>query len=66
MENAECIVKREQLMRCIGDETDIFVEDNTLSVNMSRLRTKIGADQIETIRGFGYRFVGKVYKEIYE
>ena len=66
MENAECIVKREQLMECIGNEMRVFVEDNTLSVNMSRLRNKIGADKIETIRGFGYRFVGKVYKEIYE
>lgn len=66
MEHADCIVKREQLMMCIGDEMGVFVEDNTLSVNMSRLRNKIGADRIETIRGFGYRFIGKVYKEIYE
>lgn len=66
MEHADCIVKREQLMICIRDEMDGFVEDNTLSVNMSRLRNKIGADRIETIRGFGYRFVGKVHKEIYE
>lgn len=66
MEHADCIVKREQLMACIGDETGVGVEDNTLSVNMSRLRNKIGADTIETVRGFGYRFVGKVCKEIYE
>lgn len=66
MENAECIVNREQLMTCLSKGGYEGVEDNTLSVNMSRLRSKIGNEYIETVRGFGYRFVGKVYKDIYE
>lgn len=66
MENAECIVDREQLMICLSKDGDEGVEDNTLSVNMSRLRGKIGNEYIETVRGFGYRFVGKVYRDIYE
>lgn len=66
MEHAECIVKREQLYECFSDEAGTFVEDNTLSVHMSRLRNKIGSNMIETIRGFGYRFAGNVHKEIYE
>jgi len=48
---------------CVKDEE---LENNTLSVHMSRLRSKIGNEFIETIRGFEYRFVGKVYKDIYE
>lgn len=66
MENGECIVDREQLMSCLSKDGYEGVEDNTLSVNMSRLRSKIGNEYIETVRGFGYRFVGKVYKDIYE
>ena len=66
MENAECIVDREQLMDCLSKDGYEGVEDNTLSVNMSRLRGKIGSEYIETVRGFGYRFVGKVHRGIYE
>lgn len=60
MENAERIVKREQLHMCIWDGFGEEVEDNTLSVNISRLRSKIGVDYIETIRGFGYRYTKKI------
>jgi two-component system OmpR family response regulator len=31
-------------------------ESNTVEVYVSRLRRKIGADKIRTIRGLGYRF----------
>lgn len=65
MENAECIVDREQLMTCLSKDGYEGVEDNTLSVNMSRLRAKIGSEYIETVRGFGYRFVRKVHKDFY-
>ena len=60
MENAERIVKREQLHMCLWDSFGDEVEDNTLSVNISRLRSKIGVDYIETIRGFGYRYTQKI------
>lgn len=66
MENGERIVKRDQLLEGLWKEPDNAVEDNTLSVNMSRLRSKIGEEYIETIRGFGYRFTGKVYRVRYE
>ena len=56
MQNAGRIVKREQFMEKLWDASGKFAEDNTLSVNMSRLRKKIGTEYIETIRGFGYRF----------
>ena len=33
-----------------------FIDDNTLSVHISRLREKIGAEHIVTVRGVGYRW----------
>ena len=66
MENGERIVKREQLFSYLWDGEADAVEDNSLSVNMSRLRNKIGSNYIETVRGFGYRFTGKVQRGIYE
>ncbi|MEY8427475.1 response regulator transcription factor [Lachnospiraceae bacterium 46-15] len=60
MQNARRIVKRELLLEKLWDNSGKFVEDNTLSVNMSRLRRKAGAEYIETIRGFGYRFTKQV------
>lgn len=66
MENAERIIKREILLNHLWNGVDAAVEDNTLSVTLSRLRSKIGSGYIETVRGFGYRFTQKVYKGICE
>ena len=62
MENGERIVKREQLLAALWDSVGNCVEDNTLSVNISRIRSKIGGEYIETIRGFGYRFTERVQR----
>jgi DNA-binding response OmpR family regulator len=35
---------------------DGSVDDNTIRVIISRLRNKVGAEHIKTIRGLGYRF----------
>lgn len=57
MKNKGNIVSREQLMEDLWS-SDLFVDDNTLSVNITRLRKKIegiGMDNpIETRRGLGY------------
>ncbi|GGD12542.1 response regulator transcription factor [Pontibacillus salipaludis] len=57
MENQGVIVSREQLMEYLWS-SDLFVDDNTLSVNMTRLRKKIEeiglGKPIETRRGLGY------------
>lgn len=41
----------EQRLYSFGDE----IGSNTIEVHMSRLRKKLGADLIETVRGLGYR-----------
>lgn len=60
MSNAGRIIKREQLLDVLWDSAGETVEDNTLSVHVSRLRSKIGTPYIDTIRGFGYRFTQPV------
>ncbi|HEL1586005.1 TPA: response regulator transcription factor [Streptococcus suis] len=56
-EQAPQIVGRDQLMRQLWN-SDIFVDDNTLSVNVARLRKKLAdlglADLIVTKKGLGY------------
>ena len=50
------IMTREQILDKLWDSTGNFVEDNTLTVYIKRLRKKIGEGvKIETVRGLGYR-----------
>ena len=57
MENKEKIVSRDTLMTKLW-ESDSFVDENTLSVNVGRLRKKLDAaglpDFILTKKGIGY------------
>jgi len=54
--NKNQVLAREQILSQIWDSAGIFVEDNTLTVYIKRLRDKLGdAMQIETVRGVGYR-----------
>lgn len=50
---------REQILNDIWDDVGEFVNDNTLSVYVKRLRKKLGATEekplIQTVRGIGYR-----------
>lgn len=54
--NNGIIVTRNTLLQNIWDDNNNFIDDNTLSVHISRLREKIGAEHIVTIRGVGYRW----------
>lgn len=61
LEQPEIVLKREVLLEHIWDKDSNFIEDNTLSVTIKRLREKIGEtpegkSYIETIRGIGYRW----------
>lgn len=57
MERAGTIVKREEIMQRLW-ESDEFIDDNTLTVNMTRLRKKLeelGVQEfIKTKKGIGY------------
>ena len=57
MERVGQVVSREKLMERLW-ETDSFVDENTLSVNITRLRRKLAAvgaeDLIKTRKGMGY------------
>lgn len=54
--NNGVIVTRGSLLQNIWDEGGSFIDDNTLSVHISRLREKIGGGHIVTVRGIGYRW----------
>lgn len=54
--NKDQLLTRAQILESIWDCGGNFVEDNTLTVYIKRLREKLGdAVNIETIRGIGYR-----------
>ena len=58
--NHDRIVTRTRLMKALWDD-ESFVDDNTLTVNVNRLRRKLEAigikDNIKTIKGEGYRLI---------
>lgn len=60
MGQAPKVVSREQLLEELWDD-QAFVDENTLNVNMTRVRKKLSdyevQSTIETVRGAGYRFV---------
>ncbi len=50
------VVPRDVLLGALWDCGGKYVDDNTLSVHMSRLRDKIGKEHITTVRGVGYQW----------
>ena len=60
------LVTREVLLEQLWDSKNNYIEDNTLSVHISRLRRKLltyeGKDYIETVKGIGYRWNIEVSK----
>ncbi|MCL2360637.1 MAG: response regulator transcription factor [Defluviitaleaceae bacterium] len=50
------MLSRMQILNLLWDSEGVFVEDNTLTVYIKRLREKLGSSVgIETVRGMGYR-----------
>lgn len=58
IQNSGVIVTRNSLLQRVWDSDGNFIDDNTLSVHISRLRDKIGRNCISTVRGAGYRWEG--------
>lgn len=65
LEHQDEIVSRDELMRRLWDD-ERFVNDNTLTVNVNRLRGKLSDfdldDAIETKKGLGYMAITKDVK----
>ena len=57
LQNRDKIVSRQEIMECLWD-TDSFIDDNTLTVNVTRLRNKLEElnlkELLQTKRGQGY------------
>ena len=54
--NQNKLISREQLLEKIWDIAGNFVNDNTLTVYIKRIREKLGNETIiKTVRGLGYR-----------
>lgn len=51
------ILTRAALLDALWDTDSRFVDDNTLSVHVSRLREKVGPAHIKTVRGVGYQWM---------
>lgn len=60
IKNNGAIVTRNSLLANIWDNDGSFIDDNTLSVHISRLREKIGSKHIVTVRGIGYRWEAEI------
>ena len=60
VQNQGMVITRERMIEFIEEKTGNYIEDNTVSVHMKRLREKLGQFQqqeyIETVRGIGYRW----------
>lgn len=61
-ENAGQIVSKESILEHVWDIDGQFVDDNTVTVNISRLKNKLGTEEIANVRGLGYIWTGKVNK----
>ena len=61
--NAGRVVTREVILNDLWDNAGDFVDDNTLSVYVRRLREKVEQDPSQpryllTVRGYGYQWKG--------
>ena len=58
VQNAGKIVTREIILEKIWDLAGNYVNDNTLTVYIRRIRKKLGTDCIKTVKGLGYKLEG--------
>ncbi len=62
LENARQIVTKESILEKIWGMDGLFVDDNTVTVNISRLKSKLNTDSISNVRGLGYIWTCEVIK----
>ena len=63
MENSRQIVSKDQILQSVWDIDGQFVDENTVPVNISRLRGKVGNEYIQNVRGMGYIWTKESIKE---
>lgn len=63
LENAGQIVSKENILDKVWGMDGQFVDDNTVTVNISRLKNKLETECIVNVRGLGYLWTGKVSKK---
>ncbi len=63
LENSGQILSKDQILDRVWGTDGQFVDDNTVTVNISRLKTKLGTEYIANVRGLGYIWTEKVNKK---
>ena len=63
LENAGRILSKENILERVWGLDGQFVDDNTVAVNISRLKNKLGTECIANVRGLGYLWTGRVDKK---
>jgi two-component system alkaline phosphatase synthesis response regulator PhoP len=49
------VFSRQEILDEVWGE-DVYVVDRTVDVHVRKIREKLGADYIETVKGVGYKF----------
>lgn len=63
MENARHVLTKDQILEHVWDMDGQFVDDNTVPVNISRLKGKLGGPYIQNVRGIGYIWTEESFRE---
>ena len=62
MDNAGQIVTKESILEHIWGVDGQFVDENTVNVNISRLKKKLATNAISTVRGLGFIWTANVIR----
>lgn len=63
LENAGQILTKESILDKVWGNDGQFVDENTVTVNISRLKNKLGTECIANVRGLGYLWTGNVSRK---
>lgn len=63
LENPGHILSKENILDKVWGMEGQFVDDNTVTVNVSRLKNKLGTECIANVRGLGYVWTEKVNRK---
>lgn len=63
LEHPKQILSKEQILEAVWELDGQFVDENTVPVNISRLRSKLAVNDIQNVRGMGYIWTSEVIKD---